>query len=99
MLAASSGMDMRGVLRTLRPVGRSTSRDSGTKIRFLVGSAASSGIAAAVLTARASVWVTAFMVYLQSSETREWRGTAPPAGERFRLSTGAGHRPASRGRD
>jgi hypothetical protein len=46
MLAASSGMDMRGVLRTLRPVGRSTSRDSGTRIRFLVGSAASSGAAA-----------------------------------------------------
>ena len=62
MLAASSGMDMRGVLRTLRPVGRDTSRDSGTRIRFLVGSAASSGIAAAVLMARASVWVTAFMV-------------------------------------
>src|SRR2546429_4264064 len=28
MLAASSGMDMRGVLRTLRPVGRSTDRKS-----------------------------------------------------------------------
>src|SRR3546814_11469631 len=66
MLAASSGIDMRGVLRTLRPVGRDTSRDSGTRIRFLLGSAASSSTAGAALAvawiAWASVWLIAFMV-------------------------------------
>jgi len=68
MLAASSGMDIRGtVLRTLRPVGRSTSRDSGTRIMCLRGSAACSTFAA-VWTAWASVWVTAFMMGLQSNE-------------------------------
>src|SRR2546429_626619 len=52
MLAASSGMDMRGVLRTLRPVGRSTSRDSGTRIMCLLGSAACSTFAALLAAVR-----------------------------------------------
>src|SRR3546814_20872508 len=83
MLAASSGIDMRGVLRTLRPVGRDTSRDSGTRIRFLLGSAASSSTAGAALAvawmAWASVWLIAFIVKtpcddgMQQRMTRQWR--------------------------
>src|SRR3546814_9636429 len=75
MLAASSGIDMRGVLRTLRPVGRDTSRDSGTRIRFLLGSAASSSTAGAALAvawmAWASVWLIAFMVKRSEEHTSE----------------------------
>src|SRR3546814_17398456 len=56
MLAASSGIDMRGVLRTLRPVGRDTSRDRGPGIRFLLGSAASSSTAGAALAVAWMAW-------------------------------------------
>src|SRR5690606_16504890 len=61
ILAASSGMERRRwVLRTLRLEGRSC--DSGTRMRFLVGSATSS--TAAVWVVWTSVWVIAFMVLL-----------------------------------
>src|SRR3546814_4600880 len=89
MLAASSGIDMRGVLRTLRPVGRDTSRDSGTRIRFLLGSAASSSTAGAALAvawmAWAWVWLIAFMVKtpcddgMQQRMTRQGLMPAPAA--------------------
>ena len=60
MLAASSGMDRRGILRALRLERRGSNCESGTRIRFLDGSAISSGAAASMATA--SVLSTAFMV-------------------------------------
>src|SRR3546814_20188533 len=108
MLAASSGIDMRGVLRTLRPVGRDTSRDSGTRIRFLLGSAASSSTAGAALAvawmAWASVWLIAFMVKtpcvdgMQQRLTRQRLLLAPaaPGNQTFTRRRPSARRPAKR---
>ncbi|MCY1367719.1 hypothetical protein D9M69_546650 [compost metagenome] len=57
MLAASSSMDRRGVVRALRLERRGSNCEIGSRIRFLVGSAASR-----VDRVTASVWVMAFMV-------------------------------------
>src|SRR3546814_9348025 len=71
MLAASSGIDMRGVLRTLRPVGRDTSRDSGTRIRFLLGSAASSSTAGAALAVAWMAWASVWLIARSEEHTSE----------------------------
>src|SRR3546814_3883491 len=81
MLAASSGMDWRGVVRTLRLERRGSNCERGTKIRFLVGSATSSGAAASMATA--SVLSMAFMVItpigsgMQQREKRQGLLPAP----------------------
>src|SRR5690606_24467178 len=97
MLAASSGMDMRGVLRTLRPVGRDTSRDSGTRIRLLVGSTVSS---AGTWMARASLWGMAFMVIApcgeECSSERSGKGCClplPRGDSDFQLAQAIGQHP------